>query len=109
MFVGKEAAAIHQSPNCVVREYGGTPNLDLAVAEISGKYPEDGWARNREVDMTYYVIGGGGKFYFEEESYDLHKGDLVMVEKGKWYRVEGNLEIVMASSPAWSPEQYETK
>lgn len=109
MLVKKRDAEVFQKPTAIVLEYGGTPNLDLAVVEIKDRYPEKGWARNTKVEMTYFVIEGKGKFYLEDEVFSLDIGDLVMIEKGKWYRVEGKMEVVMVSSPAWSPGQYEEK
>ncbi len=109
MFVTKKKAAVHQSPPCVVYEYGGTPDLGLAVAEIKGKYPVEGWARNKEVDMTYFVIKGSGQFFLEKETYCIEEGDLILIEKGKWYKANGKMTVVMASSPQWSLGQYEQK
>jgi len=109
MFVAKSKATIYKKPSCVVREYGGVSNLDLGVAEINGKYPMVGWARNKEVDMTYFVIEGKGKFWLEDEVYQIEKEDFVLIERGRWYRCEGDLKVVMVSSPAWSPGQYEER
>jgi len=109
MFVKKSNVQVFQKPTCTIYEYGGTKNLDLAVAEIKDKYPEKGWARNKEVDETYFIISGSGRFYFENETFDITEGDLVLIEKGRWYRFEGNAKIVIACSPAWSVEQYEEK
>lgn len=109
MFVKEKEAKIFQRPTCIVHEYGGLPNLDLAVAEIKGDYPQKGWVRNTQVDMTYFVIEGKGEFYFENERHEIEAGDLVMIEKSRWYRVKGNFKAVMVSSPAWSPDQYEEK
>lgn len=109
MFVKKDKAKVFKKPTCTVWEYGGTQSLDLAVAEIKGKYPENGWARNTKVDMTYFVINGAGKIYLDSEIYAISEGDLLMIEKRKWYKVEGNLKVIMASSPAWSLDQYEER
>ncbi len=109
MLVKKQKAQVFKKPTCTVFEYGGTKNLDLAIVDIKGGYPEKGWAKNEKVDMTYFVLKGGGKFYLGDEIFEISVGDLVMIEKGKWYQVEGDMRVVMASSPAWSPGQYEEK
>lgn len=109
MFVKKSKAKVFSRPTCTVYEYGGTTNLDLAVGEIKGRYPEKGWVRNTKVDETYFVIVGKGKVYLEKEIFEVNEGDLVMIEKNKWYRAEGNLTVVIACSPPWSPGQYEER
>lgn len=109
MFCPKSKAQVFKRPTCTVFEYKGTKNLGFAVAEIKEKYPEHGSAKNTKVDMTYFVEEGAGKFFLEDEVFEIKKGDLIIIEKGKWYRVEGSITSIMASNPAWFPEQYEAK
>lgn len=109
MFVKKQDTKVFERPTCVVYEYGGTANLNLAVAEIKERYPERGWARNKEVDETYFILEGRGKVIVEKEEFEVEKDDLVLIEKGKWYRFEGSARVAIACGPTWTPEQYEEK
>ncbi len=98
-----------------VFEYGTIdPGLDLGIAKIVGKYPgEDMFARNREVlTMTYFVISGNGIFRFEDgEEHEIKKGDCVFIGRGRGYQLEvsdeSEMEVLMASNPVWTPDQYE--
>jgi mannose-6-phosphate isomerase-like protein (cupin superfamily) len=109
MLVKKKDRLVFEKKGCKVFEYGGTQDLDVGVAEIEERYPEKGWARNIKVDMTYFVLEGGGKLFLEKEVYEIVEGDLVIIERGKWYRAEGKMRVLMASGPAWSLGQYEER
>ena len=106
MLVKKKDTQVFRKNGCTVYEYGGTKNLDIGTAEIETKYPIRGWARNKKVDETYFILSGGGKVYIGDEVYKVEKDDLVMIEKGKWYRAEGEMRVLMACSPAWSSKQH---
>lgn len=94
-------------PTCTVLEYGGSDEMDIAVAMINGRYPETGEARNTKSVMMYLVLSGKGTVMIEGQKYKIKKGDVVSFGKGKWYWTEGNFSAVIASSPRWSPNQYE--
>ena len=61
--VKREAAVKHaQSPQCVVYEYPmQTSEMNIAVAEVKGRYPEQGYALNHACSEMGYVIKGNGK------------------------------------------------
>lgn len=109
MLIERKQAKKFEQPTCTVLEYGGKDELDIAVARITGRYPEKGKARNTKCTMMYYLLTGKGKVIIEDETFEVKEGDAVLFEPGKWYWVEGDLEVVIASSPRWSPEQYEHK
>jgi mannose-6-phosphate isomerase-like protein (cupin superfamily) len=103
----KNQAKKFKQPACEVLEYGGTEKIDIAVARIKGRYPESGKARNKKCTMMYYVLAGEGKAIIEKESFRVGKGDVILFRPKRWYWVEGSLEVLIASSPRWSPDQYE--
>lgn len=85
----------------------GNKDLDVAVAEINGLYPKEGFVINRDVDMIYYIISGDAEITVENKKYDVHEGDSLFIKKGNKYRINGkNLKAVLSSSPAWNPDQY---
>lgn len=101
------AKEVTASDSCTVWEYGGGDALDLARAKITGRYPEKGKSRNRVSTMIYYVLFGSGRVNIEGKDFLLEEGDSLLIEPGKAYFVEGNLEVLMPSAPAWSLGQYE--
>lgn len=114
-----EAPKHKNGPGVTIREYGGHARIDAAHAEINGTYPpEIGWAVNDDSDMQFFVHGGEGKFEVQYEDSEtgrqvtketkiaLGERAAVLVLKGERYRIEGHgLELFMASTPPWKPEQ----
>ena len=84
--------------------------VDLAEITIEGWYPEVGWARNLEVHEMVCVVQGRGSLLLRDgETTELAEGDVVHVPAGEWFAWRGDMRILMACSPAFSPEQYETE
>ena len=93
---------------CKGQSFAANAPLDLAEIEISGRYPEFGWAMNREVyEMVYVKAGQGSLAIRGEAETQLAAGDVVSVAPGQAFAWDGDMTIVMACSPAFSTEQYE--
>ncbi len=98
-----------------IYEYGGlNESMDIGVAEMTGKYPGGNkFAKNTKVECeTYFVLGGYGKVIFEDgEEQEIKEGDCLFIAKNRGYQaiVEKGvvLKVLMASNPAWSPNQYQ--
>ena len=101
-------ANIHQnSPSCKVFEYGSNATIDGADIEIDGQYPEGNFALNEKSDFVVRVLAGTGKLVTKNKETLLNVGDAAFVEHGESYYFEGkDLQLFMACSPAWNPEQY---
>jgi mannose-6-phosphate isomerase-like protein (cupin superfamily) len=105
----------HDDGEVEVKEYGGVNGgMDIAVSKLSGNYSGEGkWSKNTGVEaMIYFVLTGKGVIRFENgEEVELEKEDCVFINKNRGYKVEVSdgevLEVLMASNPAWSLEQYE--
>ena len=92
---------------CVAFEYP-TNDRDIngAVIELSGRYPQTGWAINEICKEMAYVISGSGKLVVEDKEYELNTGDLALINPGEKFYWQGNMEIFMPCAPPWTPEQY---
>lgn len=91
----------------MVREYPiGEKNIDGAVAIFRGRYPTLNRVVNLECQLLAYVIKGSGIVVVEGTKQRIDEGDLILIESGEKYYWKGNMEVFMACSPAWSPEQY---
>lgn len=103
-----EAVAIANSATCTAYEYAtNTPTVNVARVVVTGRYPEEGWARNTAVDEVVYVAEGQGHLQTEGSSHSLSPGDVVSIQKGEAVAWEGTLTLIIAAAPAWYPEQYE--
>ncbi len=101
-----KSALCSNSGRCKVHEYGFCDSVaGIAVAQISGRYPESGFVVNEVCKEIAYVISGNGKAGFRKGEANLSIGDAVLIEKGDEYFWKGDLSIVIFSVPAWTAEQ----
>lgn len=82
--------------------------LDIAEITIDGRYPESGWARNRLCHEMVRVLRGSGVLHMRDgTATHLELSSVVHVPPGEWFAWNGDMDIMMACSPPFSPEQYE--
>lgn len=92
---------------CIATEYNfKDKDIDISTAEIKGRYPENGYCVNTEVKEMIYVISGSGKIITESKIITFKQGDAILIDKGEKYRWDAECTVVMACSPAWTPEQH---
>ncbi len=105
--IGEQAQKFENGPTCTVYEYGGDEDLDGAVAEINGRYPESGWSMNTKVKEMAFVLSGEGKVVTKDGEKVLFKDTMILLDANEQYYFEGNdLRIFMPTTPAWTPDQY---
>ena len=94
---------------CKTREYSfGDIDMDLGVASIKGRYPEEGYCVNKKCKELVFVLEGTGVICFENEKVSFVKGDAILIDKGeKYYWDVSSCKVSMTCTPAWSPEQYQ--
>lgn len=85
----------------------GVP-LDMAVIEITGRYPEAGYIYNDEAHEMAYVSQGGG--YFKQKGGEwqaLNVGDAVYFAPGERvaWKAE-NMTVVIPCSPQFDPAKH---
>lgn len=96
------------SATCTVSEYSFHERmLDLAVAKISGRYPESRRVVNTECHELVYVSDGEGKIVVNGVTHPLSAGDALLIEAGEKYYWEGNMQLVLSCRPAWNMEQHQ--
>ncbi len=84
----------------------GAP-LDIARIEISGRYPEQGWATNEVSTEMVVVNSGEGQLLLKEGgSIAISVGDSVTVAPNQWFAWKGSMELTMSCAPAFDPAQY---
>ncbi len=93
--------------NCIVIEYPlGDKDINGAIVELTGRYPNKGRVVNLKCKELCYVIEGSGKIVVEDREIILHRGDLILIEPGEKYFWYGNLTMFVPCIPAWYPEQH---
>ena len=102
-----DAEKFENSKDCFGLNYPmGDPDINAAVIQIKGRYPEQGRTLNEQCKELAYVISGKGKVCVEDKEYQLHKEDMIFIDKGERYYFEGNMLLFVPCTPAWSPEQH---
>lgn len=109
-YINHKTAIKHTiSANCIAYEYPmENSELNIGVAEITHRYPDQGYAINHKCSEIGYILKGSGKLVTETEEVSLSVGDVVYIPHGEKYYWEGNITIVLPATPAWYPEQHET-
>lgn len=106
--IRKNQTVVHQnSEACKAIEYPmGDTDLNGAVVELTGRYPESGKVVNTKCKEMAYIIKGSGKLILEKEEVIVNQGDLLLIEPNEKYCWEGNMTMFVPCSPAWYPEQH---
>lgn len=99
-FKNQAKQKIHSSM-CPVTEYPlHDAMLDVAIATIAGRYPENGRVVNQECKELAYVQDGAGKIVINNEEISLTAGDSIIIDAGEPYYWESNLQLVLSCRPA---------
>jgi len=109
--IKKQDAIIHvHSPSCSVVEYPTNGSeMSIAIATVTGRYPDAGYAINHKCTEMGYILKGSGKLVTAMQEQMLAEGDVVYIPIGEKYYWEGTLTILLPTAPAWSLEQHEVK
>ena len=81
-------------------------DINGAVIELNGRYPDKGRVVNLECKELVYIIDGSGKVVVEGEEVKLNSGDILLIKPRERYFCEGNLKFLVSSTPAWNEGQY---
>jgi mannose-6-phosphate isomerase-like protein (cupin superfamily) len=108
-YVNLEAAVKQEnSSNCIAYEYPmQNSEINVALVEITQRYPDQGYAINHKSSEIGYILKGSGKLFTETAKVVLSCGDVVYIPRGEKYYWEGNMILVVSSTPAWHPEQHQ--
>lgn len=98
--------------DCTVHEFPSpTADLDAAIVDLDGRYPETGWAINKECRALLYVIAKRGRVVphpsTNNQAIDVSAGSQVHIEPNEAYALEGSMRLLFVSTPKWSPDQAE--
>jgi len=102
-----QTTEIKNSNQCVVTTHGiNDQMIDFVIAKIDGRYPDEKRVINKLCKEMVYIQNGSGKIVVDGKEFSLNAGDLILLEPGEKYYWEGNMEVYIACSPAWTKEQH---
>jgi|JI10StandDraft_1071094.scaffolds.fasta_scaffold2156652_2 mannose-6-phosphate isomerase-like protein (cupin superfamily) len=103
-----ETEKFQNGETCLMSEYSlGDETVDAAIAQIKGRYPDEGWVMNRISKEIAFVINGQGRLIHASGEEKVEVGDVVLLEPGEKFYWEGNMDIFISCTPAWKYSQYE--
>ncbi|KTD53456.1 Cupin domain protein [Legionella santicrucis] len=92
---------------CVVTEYPQLDDeLDFAIVNISGRYPDSNHAMNTKCKEMVYIQEGTGSVTVNHIKHILNPGDIVLIEAGETFFWEGNMTLFISCRPSFSVEQH---
>ena len=92
---------------CIATEYQmNDKDINGAVIEIKGRYPENGRVTNEKCKELAYIIKGNGKIVVNGKEIKFKEEDLILLEPNEKYYWEGNMKMFVSCSPAWYLEQH---
>ncbi len=107
IFRKNEITRFEHGQTCAANEYPvNDKDINIAVIELDGRYPETGCAMNEISKELAYVMEGSGKVTVDGKETQVSEDDLVMVYPGEKFFWEGKMKLFMPCTPAWNPEQY---
>ncbi len=82
-------------------------SISVARIRVNGRHPQEDDTQfiEQKCDVVFYIIQGSGKVIIGDKSYDLIADDTISIPKGVKYYIEGSLDYIASTSPAYSPDQ----
>lgn len=104
----RQAVERKNSDVCIVTEHHINDDLiDFAIVKVTGRYPVQGCAVNRQCKEIVYIQNGSGKVTVNNVEHKLNEGDLVLIEANEKFFWEGDLNLHISCRPAFTIEQHE--
>lgn len=103
-----EALKEKKSEKCKTLEYSfGDNDIDLGLATITGRYPDEGYCVNIISKELIYILEGSGTLNLKNEKVEFSKGDAILIGQNEKYYWDTDYCVVsMTCTPAWSAEQH---
>ena len=105
--IPQSQAGVFQGESVTSYEYPtSNEHMNVALIKISGRYPEHGFTSNTLVESLIHVVAGRGTLGMEDgRMIEITTNDQVYLAIGDAYFFDGELEVVYAATPKWTPEQ----
>ncbi len=80
-------------------------SFSLAVVASQGRYPEQGFSVNDICTESIFVQAGTLDITVNGQQYTLLPGDMLSIEPGEQYSIEGSAQCLDIITPAWDSTQ----
>lgn len=103
-----EGSVFQNSNHCKGVSFAADAPLDIAVVEVSGRYPDAGFIYNEESHEMAYVAKGQGYFKKKGEDWQLiNEGDVIYFKPEERFAWKSDgMTLVMPCSPQFDPNKH---
>lgn len=107
LVTSKQTNVLHPTKSTAIFEYlMDEEGISGSVAEIHGRYPEEGFAVNEVCKELVFIINGTGDIVTEKDNTSFVVGDSIFIDRGEKFYWQGNFTMFMATTPTFSPDQH---
>ena len=104
----EESRRFEHGTACTAHEYATKEtSLNIARIEVRGRFPSIGTMRNTKVKEIVYVEQGEGTVTINNVITSIQQGDVILYVENEEVFWEGELILIIACTPAWTPAQHE--
>lgn len=105
----KESKLVNLGTKKIYKFILPTKLYGIAKMVVHGRHPENPQKVVMEKDCSFvmYVVKGSGKYFINEEEFNVKADDVVYVPSGSTFACEGDFEYITVDVPAYYPEQSE--
>lgn len=95
------------SDACTAFEYKtSSKQINGTVISLNGRYPEKGWAYNKESTELAFVTKGSITLTTSEGDQVLNEEDMAILKPMEKFFWTGQGEFLTVCTPAWHPSQH---
>jgi ethanolamine utilization protein EutQ (cupin superfamily) len=102
-----EIHTVANSKEAIVEEYlHNDPDLNLAIGNISARYPSSGFVVNEISKELVYVLEGSIDLILKDQVVHLGPADSVIIDKNELFAWDGQAKLLTVCLPAWEASQH---
>lgn len=106
-FTVKQAKEFENAKTCYGVHYPiEDEDINVALIQIAGRYPEEGRTVNEKCKEIIYVVQGEGEAYVDDHKRTLKKNDVLFIDKNEKYYLQGHMTLFVPCTPAWTEKQH---
>lgn len=102
-----QSIKIVPTKSTIIYEYPGNSQAgSMAIAEIKGRYPNQGFVLNKECSEFAYILEGNGYLLTYNKKIVCKPGDLLIISSKEPFAWQGNLKILIFCTPPYDNAKH---
>jgi len=100
--INLEEIAITNLGSVLVQTLFDKQAMSIATVQLIGNQK---FGYNTKSNMIYFVLEGQGKFFIEDEKYDVKEGCAIYIPKDTCYRDSGKMKLLAIAFPKFESDE----